>query len=252
MAGHSKFANIKHRKGRQDEARGKLFSKLAKEVMSAAREAGGDPSMNLRLRYAIDRAKENSMPRDNIERAIKKGTGELGGGSLEELMYEAYAPGGVAILIEALTDNRNRTAGEVKSIIEKRGGTWAQSGSVSFMFKRLGVFLLSKEKVPAEEELLDVVLEAGGEDLLDDGEYWEVHSDPTAFHQCLKAFESKSIALEDSSISWIPDNSIPVQAKEDAEKILRIIDALEDCDDVTKVSSNFDIPEEMLAEIHGS
>ena len=252
MAGHSKFANIKHRKGRQDEARGKLFSKLAKEILSAAREGGGDPAMNLRLRYAIDRAKENSMPRDNIERAIKKGTGELGGGSLEELMYEAYAPGGVAILIEALTDNRNRTAGEVKSIVEKRGGTWAQSGSVSFMFKRRGVFLLAKDKVPGEEDLLDIVLEAGGEDLLDEEDYWEVRSEPTEFHQCLKAFEGKNIPLEDSSISWIPDNSVPVESKEDAEKILRIIDALEESDDVTKVSSNFDIPEEMLAEIQGS
>ena len=192
------------------------------------------------------------MPRDNIERAIKKGTGELDGGTLEELMYEAYAPGGVAILIEALTDNRNRTAAEVKSIVEKRGGTWAQSGSVSFLFKRRGVFLLSKDKVPGEEELLDIVLEAGGEDLLDEEEYWEVRSEPTEFHQCLTAFEGKNIALEDSSISWIPDNSVPVDSKEDAEKILRIIDALEDCDDVTKVSSNFDIPEEMLAEIQGS
>lgn len=252
MAGHSKFANIKHRKGRQDEARGKLFSKLAKEVMSAAREGGGDPGMNLRLRYAIDRAKACSMPRDNIERAIKKGTGELGGGSLEELLYEAYAPGGVAILIEALTDNRNRTASEVKSIVEKRGGTWAQSGSVSFMFKRCGVFLLSKDKAPAEDDLMEVVLDAGGEDLIDEDEYWEVRSEPTSFHQVLTAFEAKEIPLEDSSISWIPDNSVPVGKKADAEKILKVIDALEDCDDVTKVSSNFDIPEEMLAEIQGS
>ncbi|MEZ5988215.1 MAG: YebC/PmpR family DNA-binding transcriptional regulator [Planctomycetota bacterium] len=251
MAGHSHAANIKFRKDRVDSARSKLFSKLSKDIISAAREGGGDPAGNLRLRYAIDRAKASSMPRDNIERAIKRGTGELGVGTLEELLYEGYAPGGVAILIEALTDNRNRTASDVRSVIEKRGGSMGGSGSVSFLFKRRGVFTIAKEAEPSEEKLLELVLEVGAEDLIDEGELWEVRSEPADFHAVLAGFKERGIPLEDSAFQWIPDNLVPVQDRADAEKVLKIVEALEELDDVTGVSSNYDIPDELLAELQG-
>lgn len=251
MAGHSHAANIKFRKDRVDSARSKLFSKLSKDIISAAREGGGDPSANLRLRYAIDRAKASSMPRDNIERAIKRGTGELGVGQLEELLYEGYAPGGVAILIEALTDNRHRTASDVRSVIEKRGGSLGGSGSVSFLFKRRGVFRVAKEAQPSEEQMLELVLEVGASDLVDDGEQWEIHSEPAEFHTVLAGFQDHGIPLEDSGFQWIPDNLVPVADRGDAEKVLKIVEALEELDDVSGVSSNYDIPDAMLEDLTG-
>lgn len=252
MAGHSHSANIKFRKDRVDNARGKLFSKMSKEILSAAREGGGDPDANLRLRYAIDRAKAASVPRDNIARAIKKGIGELEGGTLEELLYEGYAPGGVAILIESLTDNRNRTAPEVRRALEKRGGNLAAAGAVAWMFERKSLFVVKRAEERGEDEMMELALEAGADDFKVVGEFYEVFGEPGDFHQIATGLAAEEIELAQSSIVWLPKNSVPVVDKDDAVKILELIDALEELDDVTNVSANYDIPEVILAEIHGN
>ncbi|PIE23715.1 MAG: YebC/PmpR family DNA-binding transcriptional regulator [Planctomycetota bacterium] len=250
MAGHSHSANIRHRKGRVDEARGKLFSKLAREIISAAREGGGDPEANLRLRYAIDRARKSSMPKDNIERAIKRGSGDGGGAALEELIYEGYASGGVAVLVESLTDNRNRTAPELRKAFEKKGGNMAESGAVAWMFERKSIFILEKEKCSLDEEaLMELVLELGAEDFLVQGDSIEITGEPTDFHQIVRGLEERKIEASEAKMAWIPKQSVPVQDKDQARKILQLIEGIEELDDVTEVSANYDIPEEILAEL---
>ncbi len=245
MAGHSKWANIKHRKGRQDAKRSKIWSKCARAIIVAAKAGGGDPAMNLTLRYAIDEAKAANMPKDTISNAVKKGSGDLGGESYEPVVYEGYGPNGVAVLVETLTDNKNRTVGEVRYIFDKAGGNLGTSGSVSYMFAQKGLVVVSKDACD-EEALMEVALEAGAEDVVDEGEIWQVTTEPSDFITVKEAVEGAEIAIESAELTMIPSNTVECTGK-DAEKILAMMDALDDQDDVQKVHANFDIPEEELA-----
>jgi YebC/PmpR family DNA-binding regulatory protein len=237
MAGHSHWANIQRTKSKVDAKRGKVFSKWAKLIMSAARTGGSDISMNLALRYAIERAKADNMPKDSIERAVKKGAGELEGAVLEEVMYEAYAPKGVAIMIETLTDNRNRTAPNLRSILSKRGGNMANAGAVSFMFNRKAVFAIPKDVVE-EDELIDLALEHGAEDVTTDEEQiYGVEAEPGAFLQLKEVFDGKGWELLDASIRYIPDNTVELD-EASAEKLQILVDAIEDDEDVQAVHHN--------------
>ena len=252
MAGHSHSANIKFRKDRVDSLRGKLFSKMAKEIISAAREGGGDPSMNLRLRYAIDRAKKASMPRDNIERAVKKGSGELAGDQLEEILYEGYATAGVAVLVEALTDNRNRTAPDLRHMFEKRGGKLGTSGSGGFLFERRGIFLVPVAEAPSEDALMDVVLEIEADDLEKIGDVFEIRSAAADFHRVASALEERKLPISEMRLAWIPSNTVEVAERGKAEQVLQLLSDLEDHDDVQAVSANYEIPDAILAEIEAA
>ncbi len=245
MAGHSKWSQIKHKKSAQDAKRGKLFTKLIREIMVAARIGGGDPAGNPRLRAAIDAAKSANMPKDNIERAIKKGTGELEGVSYEEVTYEGYGPGGVAVLVEAMTDNRQRTVADVRHIFAKRGGNLGEPGSVAWMFEKKGVIVVEKEEID-EDKLMDIALEAGAEDLVDQGDTWEVHTDPQVYEAVKKAIEEAGISISQAKLDMVPQNLVEVTDPQVAEKILKLMDALEDNDDVQNVYANFDIPDEVL------
>ena len=247
MAGHSKWANIQHRKGRQDEKRGKLWSKLSKAIIVAAQMGGGDPEANFRLRKAIDDAKAVSMPKDNISRAIKKGTGELAGGNLEEVVYEGYGPGGVAVMCEILTDNRNRTAPELRSLFSKNGGELGKTGCVAYLFERKGMVLISTEKIE-EEALMDLAIEAGAEDVKRVDENFEVSCEPDVFSDLLQAMEQAEIEIVASQITRIPNDTIDLDA-DNGRKILKLVDELGDHDDVLTVSSNFNIPDDAMAEI---
>ena len=247
MAGHSKWANIQHRKGRQDEKRGKLWSKLSKAIIVAAQMGGGDPEANFRLRKAIDDAKAVSMPKDNITRAIKKGTGELAGGNLEEVIYEGYGPGGVAIMCETLTDNRNRTAPEMRAAFSKHGGELGKTGCVAYLFERKGLVLISADDAE-EEALMELALEAGAEDVKLVDENFEVVCDPDAFSDLLTAIEKAEIKTEASQITRIPNDTIDLDA-DNGRKILKLMEILDDHDDVQSVSSNFNIPDEAMADI---
>lgn len=245
MAGHSKWSQIKHKKSAQDAKRGKLFTKLIREIMVAARIGGGDPAGNPRLRAAIDAAKSANMPKDNIERAIKKGTGELEGVAYEEVTYEGYGPGGVAVLVEAMTDNRQRTVADVRHIFAKRGGNLGEPGSVAWMFEKKGVIIVEKEEID-EDKLMDIALEAGAEDLVDQGDTWEVHTDPQVYEAVKKAIEEAGISISQAKLDMVPQNLVEVTDPQVAEKILKLMDALEDNDDVQNVYANFDIPDEVL------
>lgn len=247
MAGHSKWANIQHRKGRQDEKRGKLWSKLSKAIIVAAQLGGGDPDANFRLRKAIDDAKAVSMPKDNISRAIKKGTGELEGGRLEEVLYEGYGPGGVAILCEILTDNRNRTASELRSIFSKNGGELGKTGCVAYLFERKGLVLVSVEDI-GEEALMEVALEGGADDVRREDEYFEVTCDPDVFSDLAAALDTAKVKAESSQITRIPNDTIDLDAS-NGKTILNLMELLDDHDDVQSVSSNFNITDETMAEI---
>src|SRR5690349_21307888 len=240
MAGHSHWSKIKRAKGANDAKRGKIWSKIARKIIIAAKN-GGDPRDNLNLRYTIDEAKAANMPRDTIEKAIKKGTGELGGENYEAATYEGYAPGGVAILIEALTNNRSRTAPDLRSIFEKSGGNLATSGAVAFQFTKQGVITVKADAV-AEDALLEAALDAGAEDVKNEGEVYEVITSPTAYIKVKEALEAAKIPLEASEITHMPNSTIAINA-EAAQKLLRLIDALEDNDDVQNVSHNAEIPE---------
>jgi YebC/PmpR family DNA-binding regulatory protein len=244
MSGHSKWATIKHQKGAKDAARGKLFAKLIRQVEVAAREGGGDPDMNPTLRTMFQKARDASVPLDTIERAIKRGTGELEGVTYEQITYEGYAPGGVAMLIEVLTDNRNRTGSDVRSLFTKRGGSMAEPGAVAWQFERKGVVILPK--TVEEDALMDVVLEAGADDLVDDGDTWRVVSDPSVLGAVRAALEEAGIAFDSAEATMQPTTSVPLDTAEDAKKVLRLIDALDDHDDVQGVYANFDIPDEIL------
>ncbi|MBD3415008.1 MAG: YebC/PmpR family DNA-binding transcriptional regulator [Candidatus Aminicenantes bacterium] len=244
MSGHSKWHSIKHKKAAQDAKRGKIFTKIIKEISVAARMKGGDPDKNPRLRQAIDHAKSVNMPSDNIERAIKKGTGELEGVDYEEISYEGYAPGGVAVFIEALTDNKNRTVSELRHIFSKHGGNIGESGCVAWMFDRKGYMVVEKSEA-SEEELMDMILEAGAEDLKDDGSNWEIITAPNDYETVNNALNENDIQMDTSSISYIPQNYVTLEGKK-AQQCLKLIEELEDHDDVQHVWANFDIDEEEI------
>ena len=245
MAGHSHSANIAHRKGTVDAKRGKLFSKLCRAIFVAARNGGGDPDMNLKLRYAIDKARSYSCPKDNIERSIKKGIGELDAESYEEITYEGYGPGGVAVLCEALTDNRNRTAGELRKIFEVCGGNLGASGCVSYLFTYKGLFVIEAKTV-AEDRLMEVVLEAGADDLQRVDDYFEVTCDPKVFDTVRQALEDHKIATESAETSYIPSNSIDLDV-ENGKRMLKLRDSLDESDDIQNVYANDNIPEAAMA-----
>ena len=248
MAGHSKWANIKHKKGRADAARAKVFSKISKEIMVAASGGGGNPDDNIQLRALIQKAKSVSMPKDNIERAIKKGTGELEGGRLEEGSYEGYAAGGVAVIVKVLTDNKNRSAAAVRHAFSKADANLAEQGAVSRMFKRKGQILINKNEVE-EEKLMEIIIEAGAEDLKTYEEHYEVLTSPTDFEIVSEEISKAGIKLDDSDITFISDTINEINDKEHAKKIINFIGALEELDDVQNVYSNFDISEDIAKEI---
>ncbi len=248
MAGHSKWANIKHKKGKADAARGKVFSKIAKEIMVAASAGGGNVDDNISLRALVQKAKSVSMPKDNIERAIKKGTGELEGGKLEEGSYEGYAAGGIAVVVKVLTDNKNRSASEVRQVFKKAGANMAEQGAVSRMFQRKGQILVDKS-LTDEDTLMDIALEAGAEDLKTEGEQFEVITDPADFDAVSEAITAAGIEMVESAITMIPDVVTEVANVDKAHSIMRFIDALEELDDVQDVYSNFDISDEIAAQL---
>ncbi|ACB85372.1 YebC/PmpR family DNA-binding transcriptional regulator [Natranaerobius thermophilus] len=247
MAGHSKWANIKHKKARVDEKRGKLFSKLSKEIIVAAKEGGGDPEKNFRLRMAVQKAKENNMPNDNIERAIKKGTGELKGFNYEEISYEGYGPGGVAIFLDAMTDNKNRTASEVRHIFTKNDGNLGEDGCVAWMFDRKGLITIDKEQAENidEEELMLLTAEAGAEDFKSDNNSIEIVTTPQDFEQVREALENEEVPLSYKEVTMIPSNTVKVEGEE-AKKVLQLMEELEDHDDVQNVYANFDIDDSLM------
>jgi YebC/PmpR family DNA-binding regulatory protein len=245
MAGHSHSANIAHRKGLVDAKRGKLFTKLCRAIYVAARTGGGDPAANMRLRYAIDKARSFSVPKDNIERSIKRATGELGAENFEEVVYEGYGPGGVAVLCEALTDNRNRTAGELRRAFEAAGGNLGASGCVSYLFNFKGLFIVDPKHVE-EDRLMEVALEAGADDVqLIEGLY-EVTCDPKIFEAVRKALEDARVPTESAETSYIPTTSVDLDV-DNGKKMLKLKDLLEENDDVQNVYANDNIPEEAMA-----
>ncbi|HEY3373762.1 MAG TPA: YebC/PmpR family DNA-binding transcriptional regulator [Candidatus Aquicultor sp.] len=244
MSGHSKWATIKHKKGKEDAKRGKLFGKLSRAIMVAARN-GSNPDMNAALANAIEKAKSYSMPTDNIERAIKKGAGELGAAVYEELTYEGFGPVGVAILVDVMTDNRNRTAADVRHIFTKYGGNMGSSGSVAWMFDRKGIIAIDKSHPIEEDALFSLAIEAGAEDMTSEDDQWQITTDPTELNYVRNVIEKHGIGIALAEIALIPKNPVEL-TKEEAEKVLRFIDALEDNDDVQDVYSNFDIPAEIL------
>lgn len=247
MSGHSKWAGIKHRKAAQDAKKGKTFTKIVKEISVAARQAGGDPNANPALRLAIQHAKAVNMPADNIERAIKKGTGELEGVSYEKVTYEGYGPGGVAVMVDALTDNKNRTTSEIRNIFSKKGGNMAGSGSVNWIFEKKGYFLINKSTID-EDSLTGVALEAGAEDLTQEGDSYEIKTEAHDFEKIKKLLEDKGVKLEVSEITMIPKSTIEI-VNDKARAILGLMEELEEHDDVQHVYANFDIPDEVLKTI---
>jgi YebC/PmpR family DNA-binding regulatory protein len=247
MSGHSKWHSIKHKKARVDAQRGKVFTRLIKELTVAARMGGGDSDANSRLRTAIATAKAANMPADNIERAIKKGTGELPGVSYEEVTYEGYGPGGVAIMIDAMTDNKNRTVAEIRHIMSKNGGNLGANGCVAYMFHKKGIVMVEQEGVD-EDELMEIVLDAGAEDMASEEEQFVVTTEPANFEPVRAAVEDQGFPIASAELTMVPDNTVKVVAK-DAQKVLRLMDALENQDDVQNLYSNFDIPEEILAQL---
>jgi len=248
MSGHSKWATIKHKKGAADAKRGKVFSKLSKELMVCARQGGGDPSMNITLRSLMQKAKSVNMPADNIDRAIKKGTGEMEGATFEEVVYEGYASGGVALIVQALTDNKNRAAAEIRHIFSKHGSSFAQQGAVSRGFERKGQIFVESSAAD-EEKLMEVVLEAGADDMTRDGEQFEVITDPATFTDVTDALEKAEIATLSSEVALVPSAYVPVKDPSTARSILKFIAALEDNEDVQNVYTNMDVDDEIMQEI---
>ncbi len=246
MSGHSKWATIKHKKGALDAKRGKIFTRLIKEITMAAK-SGGDPDKNPRLRGAIAAAKAENMPADNIKRAIQRGTGELPGVAYEEFSLEGYGPGGVAVLVEISSDNRNRTVSEIRHVFTKNGGNMGEAGSVSWMFHKKGDIVVPKPAAK-EDDLMNIVLEAGGEDLKDDGENWEILTDPAAFEPVLEAVKKAGITPASAEIAMIPQNYIKLEGQA-ASTMIRLIEAMEDHDDVQHVYSNFDVDIKHLEEV---
>jgi YebC/PmpR family DNA-binding regulatory protein len=248
MSGHSKWATIKHKKGALDAKRGKIFTRLIKEITMAAKQ-GGDPEKNPRLRSAVAAAKAENMPADNIKRAIQRGTGELEGASYEEITFEGYGPGGVAVLVEVLTDNRNRTVSEIRHVFGKNGGNMAEAGAVSWMFHKKGDIIIPKSAAK-EDDLMNIVLESGGEDLNDDGENWEILTETSTYEAVLEAVKKAGIEPASASVAMIPQNYIKLEGAA-ANTMIRLMEALEDQDDVQNVHSNFDIDQKLLEEVAG-
>ena len=246
MSGHSKWATIKHKKGALDAKRGKIFTRLIKEIAMAAKHGGGDAETNPRLRTAVAAAKAENMPADNIKRAIQRGTGELPGATYEEITFEGYGPGGVALIVEVTTDNRNRTVSEIRHTFSKNGGNLGESGSVGWMFHKKGYIVVPKSAAQ-EDKLMDLVLENGGDDLSDDGDNWEVLTDPANFEQVHEALKAAGIPTEVAEISMIPDSYTALEGSE-AKQAMKLLETLEDNDDVQNVYSNLDMNEAALAE----
>ena len=244
MSGHSKWASIKHKKGALDAKRGKIFTRIIKELTVAARGGGGDPDMNPRLRTIIQDAKQNNMPAENIKRAIRRGTGEEPGVSYEEAQYEGYGPGGAALIIDVLTDNKNRTAGEIRHLLEKHSGNLAAPNAVAWMFSKKGYIVIEKSKAD-EEKLMGAVLEAGADDLQDDDDNWEVLSAPDAFPAVREAVKQLGVEPASAEVSMIPQNYVKLEGKP-AQQMLKLMEALDDHDDVQHVWSNFDISEKEI------
>ena len=245
MSGHSKWSTIKHKKGAADAKRGKVFTRIIKEMTVAARMGGGDPAANPRLRAAVAEAKANNMPKDNVERAIKRGTGELEGVSYEEITYEGYGPGGVALMVEVMTDNSNRTTPEIRHMLEKNGGNMGTPGSVRFQFEHKGYFSVDKKSVD-EDKLMEIALEAGADDLLSDNpETFEIYAAPESFEQVRQALEKNKIPTLEAKLGQIPRNPVKLDENK-ARQMIRLMESLDDHDDVQNVWSNFDIPDEMM------
>ncbi|MGA3026864.1 MAG: YebC/PmpR family DNA-binding transcriptional regulator [Bryobacteraceae bacterium] len=244
MSGHSKWATIKHKKGALDAKRGKVFTRCIKEIMIAARGGGGDPDGNPRLRTAILAAKAVSMPQDNIKRAIMRGTGELEGGQIDEIMFEGYGPGGAAVLVSVATDNRNRTVSEIRHVFSKNGGNLGEQGSVFWMFERKSQIVIEKEHA-SEDKLMDIALEAGADDLRDEGDHWSVLSAPDAHEAVSEAIRKAGIPVVEAAIAMVPKNLLKLEGKS-AQGMMKLSEALEDHDDVQNVYSNFDIDEKEL------
>jgi len=244
VSGHSKWHNIRLRKGKQDAERGKVFTKVAREIIVAAREGGGSPDANMPLRFAIQKAREVSMPQDNIKRAIQRGTGEIEGAQYEEVTYEGYGPGGVAVMVSALTDNRNRTVADLRTIFSKNGGSLGESGCVAWMFEPKGIATIQKDVVD-EDTLMTVALDAGAEDIRTEGDTYEVISRPEDLPALRQALTDAEIKYTSAEVTMLPRSTVRIEAKE-ANQVLRLMDQLEDHDDVQQVYANFDIPEEVL------
>ncbi len=248
MAGHNKWSKVKRLKGALDVKRGKLFSRFSKEITVAARSGGGNPSMNPRLRAAIQSARTQSMPNDNIERAIKKGIGDLGPQAVEEMVYEGYAPGGVALIVEAATDNKNRTAADMRLIFTKHHGNLGVPGSVSFMFHRKGQITVPVTAA-AEDRLLEIILDAGAEELTRDEEHHVIITPPEQLYTVAESLKKATIEPDAQKLTYIPQNSVTVADEQTATQVLKLCDALDDCDDVLNVHANFDIPDHILAKV---
>jgi YebC/PmpR family DNA-binding regulatory protein len=248
MSGHSHWATIKHKKGAADAKRGRLWSKIARMIIVAAKSGGGDPSSNLVLRYAIDKARGANMPKDTIDKAIKRGTGEIEGAAFESMQYEGYGPNGVAIVVEVLTDNRNRTGPEIKRIFEKHGGSLGTPGCVSWMFHKKGLITVSTSSI-GEDDLMELALGAGAEDMQNTGEVYEITCDPSGYEQLKKALEEKGIPIQSADISMVPTTMVPITTPEAARKVINLMEAFDDHDDVQNAYANFDIPEEVMAKV---
>lgn len=245
MSGHSKWSTIKRKKGAVDAKRGRIFTRLIKEITVAARMGGGDPDGNPRLRAAIASAKTENMPKDNIERAIKKGTGELEGAVYEEITYEGYGPGGVAILVDCMTDNKNRTVADIRHFFSKNGGNLGESGCVSWMFDKKGTIVIDKEAID-EEELMDKALEAGAEDVVEEDNVFQVETSPDDFEAVREALEADGLEFIEASVAMVPQNTVDITDEKTARQILKLLESLEDHDDVQNVYANFDIPDDIM------
>ena len=247
MSGHSKWSSIKHKKAVTDQRRGKMFGKLLRAIEVAAREGGGNVEANMTLSSAVQKARDFSVPMDNIERAVKRGSGEIEGARYENVLYEGYGPGGVGVLVEALTDNRNRTGQEVRHTFSKLGGNLGEQGSVAWQFDRKGVILVDRSAFPDEDRLLEVTLEAGAEDLNEEGDQWRVTTDPAALHSVRAGLDAAQVPVVSAELSMIPQNTVPLEGGQ-ARQVLNLIDALDELEDTQAVHANFDIPDEVLAE----
>ncbi|NLZ16237.1 MAG: YebC/PmpR family DNA-binding transcriptional regulator [Desulfobulbaceae bacterium] len=245
MSGHSKWSTIKRKKGANDAKRGKMFTKLIKEITLAARTGGGDPMGNPRLRSAITAAKTENMPKDNIDRAIKKGTGDLDGAVYEEILYEGYGPGGVAILVETMTDNKNRTVADIRHFFAKSGGNLGESNCVAWMFDKKGSMIVNKEDV-REDALMELALEAGAEDIVEEEDSYQILTAPEDFNDVVEQLEANNFQFSDAGLVMIPRTTVEVSEEKTAQSILRLLESLEDHDDVQKVHANFDIPDEIM------
>ena len=248
MSGHSHWAGIKYKKAVIDAKRGKIWSKVARMIIVAAKAGGGDPTQNLSLRYAIDKAKAANMPKDTIEKAIKKATGELGNVNFEQVLYEGYAPAGVAIMVEALTDNRSRTAPEIKRLFERHGGSLGTTGCVNWMFSKKGLITVGTADAD-EEQLLEIALAAGADDLQNTGDVYEITCDPDAYEKLKETLKQKNIPTQIAEISMVPQNTVPVKNVATARKIISLMEDFEDHDDVQNTYANFNIPEEIMAKL---